>query len=113
MLRTRAKDRLLPGRGLRTLWMPVVPVLGPPPGRGPDVDTAALWLEFRGRLRAFVARRISDGADVDDTVQWVFPRLHESQAGLERTDRVHAWLYRTARRAIADGRPRDQVESPR
>jgi RNA polymerase sigma-70 factor (ECF subfamily) len=53
-------------------------------------------------LRSFVARRIADGADVDDTVQWVFLRLHENRHGLERTDRVHAWLYRTARRAIAD-----------
>jgi RNA polymerase sigma-70 factor (ECF subfamily) len=53
-------------------------------------------------LRSFVARRIADGADVDDTVQWVFLRLHESRASLRQTDRVHAWLYRTARRAIVD-----------
>jgi RNA polymerase sigma-70 factor (ECF subfamily) len=53
-------------------------------------------------LRSFVARRIADGADVDDTVQWVFLRLHESRHSLKQTDRVHAWLYRTARRAIVD-----------
>lgn len=71
------------------------------PERAPAVDAGVLWLEFREHLRAFVARRI-DAADVDDTVQWVFLRLHENRAGLERADRVHAWLYRTARRAIAD-----------
>jgi RNA polymerase sigma-70 factor (ECF subfamily) len=66
------------------------------------LDTTALWVQFRGHLRAFVSRRVADGADVEDIVQWVFLRLHESQASLKRTERVHAWLYRTARRAIAD-----------
>lgn len=82
--------------------MPVVPAAGPQPAGGPALDTTALWLQFRSHLRSFVARRIADGSDVDDTVQWVFLRLHESRHGLKQTDRVHAWLYRTARRAIVD-----------
>jgi RNA polymerase sigma-70 factor, ECF subfamily len=60
------------------------------------------WLEFRERLRRFVARRVSNGADVDDIVQWVFLQLHRSLAGIRSNERIHAWLYSTARRAIAD-----------
>ncbi|HEY7410894.1 MAG TPA: sigma-70 family RNA polymerase sigma factor [Vicinamibacteria bacterium] len=77
----------------------------------PPLDTEALWLEFRGRVRAFVARRVAGSAEVDDIVQWVFLRLHRSLPGLREADRVHAWLYRTARRAIADyyrGRARNR-----
>jgi RNA polymerase sigma-70 factor, ECF subfamily len=62
----------------------------------------ALWLDFRERLRAFVARRISNPADVDDIVQWVFLQVHRSLGDVRRQERIHAWLYRTARRAIAD-----------
>ena len=67
-----------------------------------SADTAALWLQFRVQLRAFVARRLSNAADVDDVVQWVFLRLHQNLGRLRDSERVDAWLYRTARRAIAD-----------
>jgi RNA polymerase sigma-70 factor (ECF subfamily) len=62
----------------------------------------ALWIEFRERLRAFVARRIDNPADVDDIVQWAFLQMHRSLGTIRDSDRIHAWLYRTARRAIAD-----------
>jgi len=61
-----------------------------------------LWLEFRERLRAFVARRVSNRTDVDDIVQWVFLQMHRSLAEIRSGERIHAWLYSTARRAIAD-----------
>lgn len=93
---------MLRRRPPRRLRVQVVPAAGPQPAGGPALDTTALWLQFRSHLRSFVARRIADGADVDDTVQWVFLRLHESRHSLKQTDRVHAWLYRTARRAIVD-----------
>jgi RNA polymerase sigma-70 factor (ECF subfamily) len=69
---------------------------------GAAVDTEALWLHFRGQLRGFVARRLAHPADVDDVLQWVFLRLHQNLGRLRESERVHAWLYRTARRAIAD-----------
>lgn len=58
--------------------------------------------EFRERLQAFVARRVSNLADVDDIVQWVFLRMHQNLGQIRHYDRIHAWLYSTARRAIAD-----------
>ena len=44
----------------------------------------------------------SNPADVDDIVQWVFLQLHRSLGEIRSGERIHAWLYSTARRAIAD-----------
>lgn len=59
-------------------------------------------LEFRDRLRAFVARRVPNPPDVDDIVQWAFLQMHRSLGEIRNGERIHAWLYSTARRAIAD-----------
>jgi RNA polymerase sigma-70 factor, ECF subfamily len=61
-----------------------------------------VWLEFRERLRAFVARRVPNPADVDDIVQWAFLQMHRSLGEIRNRESIHAWLYSTARRAIAD-----------
>jgi RNA polymerase sigma-70 factor (ECF subfamily) len=67
-----------------------------------QTDAGALWVEFRHRLRAFVARRVSNPADVDDIVQWVFLKMHRGLGGIRNGERIHAWLYTTARRTITD-----------
>ena len=67
-----------------------------------QTDAGALWVEFRHSLRAFVARRVSNPADVDDIVQLVFLKMHRSLGKIVNGERVHAWLYTTARRAITD-----------
>ena len=79
-------------------------------GRLPSADTGAgaqlgaetLWSLFRDRLRAFVVRRVPHAADADDIVQWVFLQLHRSLGEIRSGERIHAWLYSTARRAVAD-----------
>jgi RNA polymerase sigma-70 factor, ECF subfamily len=79
------------------------------------VDAAeTAWLEFRGRLRAFVARRVANPADVEDIVQFAFLQLHRGLGAIRNGERVHAWLYSTARRAIADyyRSPGRRVEVP-
>ncbi|MET0556819.1 MAG: sigma-70 family RNA polymerase sigma factor [Vicinamibacteria bacterium] len=68
----------------------------------PLADTDVPWSELRRRLRAFVARRIANRADADDVVQRVFLQLHRSLADIRSGETVRAWLYTTARRAIAD-----------
>jgi RNA polymerase sigma-70 factor, ECF subfamily len=74
----------------------------PPDAAVARPQAEVLWLEVRERLGAFVARRISNHADVDDLVQWVFLRMHQNLDKIRHGDRIHAWLYSTARRAIAD-----------
>jgi RNA polymerase sigma-70 factor (ECF subfamily) len=60
------------------------------------------WQELQGRLRAFIGRRVRNAADVDDLVQRVLLRIVSRAGDLRRAERVHAWMYRIARNAIAD-----------
>jgi RNA polymerase sigma-70 factor, ECF subfamily len=76
----------------------VVPAGATPMGTVAEIA----WIEFHARLRAFVARRVGNGADVDDIVQLAFLKLHRGLGEIRSAERIHAWLYSTARRAIAD-----------
>lgn len=66
------------------------------------LDTEAIWRDVHGRLRAFVAKRVPDQADVDDVLQDVFLRLHRSLDALRDSSKLMPWLYRIAHRAVAD-----------
>jgi RNA polymerase sigma-70 factor (ECF subfamily) len=61
-----------------------------------------IWSDLTAGLRAFVGRRVSNPADVDDIVQRVFLRVHRGLPSLRDSDRLHAWVYQTARNAIVD-----------
>jgi RNA polymerase sigma-70 factor (ECF subfamily) len=60
------------------------------------------WEELSGNLSAFISRRVRNQADVDDLVQRVLLQIVKGLASLRDTERVHAWVYRTARNVIAD-----------
>jgi RNA polymerase sigma-70 factor (ECF subfamily) len=60
--------------------------------------------DLEARLRPFVARRVSDPAEVDDVVQDVFLRMHRSLANLRDEQRFGPWVYQIARSAIAEHR---------
>jgi RNA polymerase sigma-70 factor (ECF subfamily) len=64
----------------------------------PDVP----WQELDGNLRAFIARRVRNPADVDDLVQRVLLQIVQGLETLRETDRLHAWVYRVARNVIVD-----------
>ncbi len=66
------------------------------------MSAEAVWSEFSGRLRAFIASRVRDPEDADDLLQEVFLRVHRSGGTLERTDRLPAWLYQVTRNALTD-----------
>ncbi|MBK9373950.1 MAG: RNA polymerase sigma factor SigZ [Holophagales bacterium] len=66
------------------------------------MSAEAVWSEFSGRLRAFIASRVRDPADADDLLQEVFLRVHRSGGTLDRTDRLPAWLYQVTRNALTD-----------
>ena len=70
----------------------------------PDVSlsTEGVWSELRDNIRGFVGRRVRQPADVDDLVQRVFLQVHRALPTLRDSDRLHAWVYQTTRRAIAD-----------
>jgi RNA polymerase sigma-70 factor (ECF subfamily) len=70
----------------------------------PDVSlsTEGVWSELRANIRGVVGRRVRQPADVDDIVQRVFLQVHRALPTLRDSDRLHAWVYQTTRRAIAD-----------
>ena len=69
---------------------------------GVSLSTEAVWAELHASIRGFVARRVRQQADVDDLVQRVFLQVHRALPTLRDTDKLHAWVYQTTRRAIAD-----------
>ncbi len=60
------------------------------------------WEELHGNLRAFIARRVRNPADVDDLVQRVLLQIVKGLGSLRDLRRLHAWVYRTARNVIVD-----------
>jgi RNA polymerase sigma-70 factor (ECF subfamily) len=60
------------------------------------------WQELHGNLRAFIARRVQNQADVDDLVQRVLLQIVTGLQSLRDVERLHAWVYRTARNVIID-----------
>jgi RNA polymerase sigma-70 factor (ECF subfamily) len=60
------------------------------------------WQELHGNLRAFIARRVQNRADVDDLVQRVLLQIVTGLESLRDDGRLHAWVYRTARNVIVD-----------
>jgi RNA polymerase sigma-70 factor (ECF subfamily) len=70
------------------------------PGVTLTTDTA--WAELHANIRGFVRRRVRQPADVDDIVQQVFLRVHQSLPTLRDAEKLHAWIYQTTRRTIVD-----------
>ncbi len=60
------------------------------------------WQELHGNLRAFIGRRVRNQADVDDLVQRVLLQIVRGLGSLRDAERLHAWVYRTARNVIVD-----------
>jgi RNA polymerase sigma-70 factor (ECF subfamily) len=78
-------------------------------GSHPNAD----WEELRGRLRSFVARRLSsDPSSVEDLVQEILIRLHRGLPRLRQSERLDAFAYQVARNAIVDHHRRGRREQP-
>jgi RNA polymerase sigma-70 factor (ECF subfamily) len=65
-------------------------------------DTELLWRELRDRLRAFIARRVENPADVEDLLQEVFLRIHQHLSTVRDTGRLLPWIFQMARNVITD-----------
>jgi RNA polymerase sigma-70 factor, ECF subfamily len=66
------------------------------------VDVERVWHELHERLRAFIARRVSDRDIVDDVLQEVMLRIHRHAGELTSAPALGAWVHQIARSAIAD-----------
>lgn len=80
--------------------------------KSPAQKSDLVWSEFSERIRSFVSRRLGQPADVEDTVQEIFVRIHSNLPSLKETQRLQAWIFAIARNVIAD-RFRRASRSPR
>lgn len=61
-----------------------------------------LWRLVHDGLRMFIARRVTDQAQVDDILQEVFLRVHQQMNSLTDPRRVVSWVYQVTRHAVID-----------
>ena len=60
------------------------------------------WRDLEGKLRPFVARRVSSPVDTDDVLQDIYLKMLKGLGGLRDDERFGPWVYQVARSAIAD-----------
>lgn len=79
-----------------------VPVSGnlPPVLSAPLPET--ILAAFLPKLRAFLGRRISNQADVDDLAQEILLRVHQGARHLSDETRINSWIWQIARNALID-----------
>jgi RNA polymerase sigma-70 factor (ECF subfamily) len=53
-------------------------------------------------LRAFIARRVENEADVEDILQEVFLRVHRRIGSVKHVGRLRPWLFQITRNAMID-----------
>ena len=62
----------------------------------------SIWEEFSIPLKSFIRRRVKNDQYVEDILQNVFYKIHINIGNLNETDKLHAWVYRITKNAIAD-----------
>jgi RNA polymerase sigma-70 factor, ECF subfamily len=69
----------------------------------PMATTATeVWQQVHSGLRAFIAKRVANEAEIDDILQEVYLRMHRRIDSLRDPRRVVSWLYQIVRNAIVD-----------
>jgi RNA polymerase sigma-70 factor (ECF subfamily) len=66
------------------------------------VSTDTIWAAFSDRLRAFIGKRVKEENDVQDVLQEVFAKIHAGLGSLKEDEKLEAWLFQVARRAVSD-----------
>jgi RNA polymerase sigma-70 factor (ECF subfamily) len=67
-----------------------------------ETQAQVIWSEFGHRLRGFIRQRVRNEEDAEDILQEVFLRVHRHAGGVNRADRLTAWLFQVTRNAITD-----------
>lgn len=67
-----------------------------------NIDVQQVWMEVRGRLRAFIAKRVADDAAVDDLLQEVFLKIHDKIDQVQDPRRLISWIFTVTRHVIID-----------
>jgi len=71
-------------------------------GVGMEGHAQEIWQQIHNGLRAFIAKRVANEAEVDDIVQDVWLKMQRGLDGLKDQRRLISWIYQIARHAIID-----------
>jgi RNA polymerase sigma-70 factor (ECF subfamily) len=71
-------------------------------GVGMEAHAQEIWQQIHNGLRAFIAKRVANEAEVDDIVQDVWLKMQRGLDGLKDQRRLISWIYQIARHAIID-----------
>ena len=71
-------------------------------GVGMEAHAQEIWQQIHNGLRAFIAKRVANEAEVDDIVQDVWLKIQRGLDGLKDQSRLISWIYQIARHAIID-----------
>jgi len=74
-------------------------------------EARGAWKELEQHLRPYLARRVASAADIDDLLQDIFVRMHQSLGSLRDEERFGGWVYRIANSAIVD-KARQRARAP-
>ena len=67
-----------------------------------EADAQEIWQQIHHGLRAFIAKRVANEAEVDDIVQDVWLKMQRGLDGFKDQSRLISWIYQIARHAIID-----------
>ena len=67
-----------------------------------EAHAQEIWQQIHHGLRAFIAKRVANEAEVDDIVQDVWIKMQRGLDGLKDQSRLISWIYQIARHAIID-----------
>jgi len=70
-----------------------------------EADAQDIWQHIHIGLRAFIAKRVVNEAEVDDIVQDVWLKMQRGLDRLQDQSRLISWIYQIARHAIINRRP--------
>jgi RNA polymerase sigma-70 factor, ECF subfamily len=71
-------------------------------GVGMEADAQEIWQQIHIGLRAFIAKRVANEAEVDDIVQDVWLKMQRGLDGLKDQSRLISLIYQIALHAIID-----------
>lgn len=67
-----------------------------------NVDVQDVWMEVRGRLRAFIAAHVAADAAVEDLLQETFLKIHNKIDQVQDPRRLVSWVFTVTRHTIID-----------
>ena len=63
---------------------------------------SSMWEQLHNGLRAFIAKRVGNEAEIEDLLQEVFLRVHQHAESLQEPKRMLSWVFQITRNAIID-----------